>query len=119
VNDFRGFYTSRCFGTYPAEGVEMLMEGIAPAIIENVGRQCGMPMGPLEVSDSVGLDTALKIGKTNAELSQQDYKKDPRGLLSWIVEEKAVSAAKGGKGIMSTAMMANRRIWPGLSSASK
>jgi 3-hydroxyacyl-CoA dehydrogenase/enoyl-CoA hydratase/3-hydroxybutyryl-CoA epimerase len=69
VNDFRGFYTSRCFGTYPAEGVEMLMEGIAPAIIENVGRQCGMPMGALEVSDSVGLDTALKIGKTNAELN--------------------------------------------------
>jgi 3-hydroxyacyl-CoA dehydrogenase/enoyl-CoA hydratase/3-hydroxybutyryl-CoA epimerase len=97
VNDFRGFYTSRCFGTYPAEGVEMLMEGIAPAIIENVGRQCGMPMGPLEVSDSVGLDTALKIGKTNAELNQQDYKKDPRaGMLSWLVEDKGRVGRKAG-----------------------
>ncbi|HBH90438.1 MAG TPA: 3-hydroxyacyl-CoA dehydrogenase, partial [Hyphomonadaceae bacterium] len=38
VNDFRGFYTSRCFGTYTQEGMEMLMEGIKPAIIENVGR---------------------------------------------------------------------------------
>jgi 3-hydroxyacyl-CoA dehydrogenase/enoyl-CoA hydratase/3-hydroxybutyryl-CoA epimerase len=117
VNDFRGFYTSRCFGTYPAEGVEMLMEGIAPAIIENVGRQCGMPMGPLEVSDSVGLDTALKIGKTNAELSQQDYKKDPRAnLLSWIVEEKGRVGRKGGKGYYEYGDDGKpTRIWPGLS----
>jgi 3-hydroxyacyl-CoA dehydrogenase / enoyl-CoA hydratase / 3-hydroxybutyryl-CoA epimerase len=117
VNDFRGFYTSRCFGTYPAEGVEMLMEGIAPAIIENVGRQCGMPMGPLEVSDSVGLDTALKIGKTNAELSQQDYKKDPRAnLLSWIVEDKGRIGRKGGKGYYEYGEDGKpTRIWPELS----
>jgi 3-hydroxyacyl-CoA dehydrogenase/enoyl-CoA hydratase/3-hydroxybutyryl-CoA epimerase len=117
VNDFRGFYTSRCFGTYPAEGVEMLMEGIAPAIIENVGRQCGMPMGPLEVSDSVGLDTALKIGKTNAELNQQDYKKDPRAaLLSWIVEEKGRVGRKGGKGYYEYGDDGKpTRIWPGIS----
>ncbi len=116
VNDFRGFYTSRCFGTYPAEGVEMLMEGIAPAIIENVGRQCGMPMGPLEVSDSVGLDTALKIGKTNAELSQQDYKKDPRAnLLSWIVEEKGRVGRKGAKGYYEYGEDGKpTRIWPGI-----
>jgi 3-hydroxyacyl-CoA dehydrogenase/enoyl-CoA hydratase/3-hydroxybutyryl-CoA epimerase len=117
VNDFRGFYTSRCFGTYPAEGVEMLLEGIAPAIIENVGRQCGMPMGPLEVSDSVGLDTALKIGKTNADLSQQDYEKDPRAnLLSWIVEDKGRVGRKGGKGYYEYGDDGKpTRIWPGLS----
>jgi 3-hydroxyacyl-CoA dehydrogenase/enoyl-CoA hydratase/3-hydroxybutyryl-CoA epimerase len=45
VNDSRGFYTSRCFGTYTQEGMAMLAEGIKPAIIENVGRQSGMPMG--------------------------------------------------------------------------
>lgn len=117
VNDFRGFYTSRCFGTYPAEGVEMLMEGIAPAIIENVGRQCGMPMGALEVSDSVGLDTALKIGKTNAELNQQDYKKDPRAaMLSWLVEDKGRVGRKGGKGYYEYGDDGKpTRIWPGLS----
>ncbi len=116
VNDHRGFYTSRCFGTYTTEGIEMLMEGIAPAIIENVGRQCGMPMGPLEVSDSVGLDTALKIGKTNAELAQQDYKKDPRGaLLSWIVEEKGRFGRKAGKGFYEYGEDGKpARIWPEL-----
>ncbi len=48
VNDSRGFYTSRCFGTYTREGMAMLAEGIHPAMIENVGRMAGMPMGSLK-----------------------------------------------------------------------
>jgi 3-hydroxyacyl-CoA dehydrogenase/enoyl-CoA hydratase/3-hydroxybutyryl-CoA epimerase len=117
VNDHRGFYTSRCFGTYTTEGIEMLMEGIAPAIIENVGRQCGMPMGPLEVSDSVGLDTALKIGRQMAEAMGQDHAKDPRGaLLAWIVEEKGRVGRKGGKGFYEYGEDGKpTRIWPELS----
>ncbi|MBX3510583.1 MAG: enoyl-CoA hydratase/isomerase family protein [Hyphomonadaceae bacterium] len=117
VNDFRGFYTSRCFGTYTTEGIEMLSEGIAPAIIENVGRQAGMPMGALEVSDSVGLDTALKIGRQMAEAMQQDHAKDPRGaLLAWIVEEKGRVGRKGGKGFYEYGDDGKpTRIWPGLS----
>ncbi|MGQ0531528.1 MAG: 3-hydroxyacyl-CoA dehydrogenase NAD-binding domain-containing protein [Caulobacteraceae bacterium] len=117
VNDFRGFYTSRCFGTYTTEGIEMLMEGVAPAIIENVGRQCGMPMGPLEVSDSVGLDTALKIGKATAEATGVDYKKDPRSnLLSWIVEDKGRAGRKAAKGFYEYGEDGKpTRIWPELS----
>ena len=117
VNDFRGFYTSRCFGTYTTEGIEMLGEGIAPAIIENVGRQAGMPMGALEVSDSVGLDTALKIGRQMAEAAQQDHTKDPRGaLLAWIVEDKGRVGRKGGKGFYEYGEDGKpARIWPGLS----
>lgn len=117
VNDFRGFYTSRCFGTYTTEGIEMLSEGIAPAIIENVGRQCGMPMGALEVSDSVGLDTALKIGRQMAEAMQQDHKKDPRGaLLAWLVEEKGRVGRKGGKGFYEYGEDGKpTRIWSELS----
>jgi 3-hydroxyacyl-CoA dehydrogenase/enoyl-CoA hydratase/3-hydroxybutyryl-CoA epimerase len=118
VNDHRGFYTSRCFGTYTTEGIEMLSEGIAPVIIENVGRQCGMPMGALEVSDSVGLDTALKVGKAMAEAMQQDYKKDPRGaLMSWIVEEKGRAGRKAGKGFYEYGEDGKpTRIWPEISS---
>ena len=43
VNDFRGFYTSRVFGTYPAEGMTMLAEGIAPAIIESCPTRLFLP----------------------------------------------------------------------------
>src|SRR5262245_21753525 len=45
VNDFRGFYTSRCFSTYTREGLYMLAERITPPLIENIGRMSGMPMG--------------------------------------------------------------------------
>jgi 3-hydroxyacyl-CoA dehydrogenase/enoyl-CoA hydratase/3-hydroxybutyryl-CoA epimerase len=117
VSDFRGFYTSRCFGTYTTEGIEMLSEGIAPAVIENVGRQAGMPMGALEVSDSVGLDTALKIGRQMAEAMQQDHSKDPRGaLLAWLVEDKGRVGRKGGKGFYEYGEDGKpTRIWPDLS----
>ncbi len=116
VNDFRGFYTSRCFGTYTQEGMEMLAEGIAPAIIENVGRQAGMPMGPLEVSDSVGLDTALKIGKQMARANGTEYTNDPKGaLLDWVVEAQGRAGRKAGKGFYDYGSDGKpTRLWQGL-----
>jgi 3-hydroxyacyl-CoA dehydrogenase/enoyl-CoA hydratase/3-hydroxybutyryl-CoA epimerase len=41
VNDARGFFTSRFFGSYVNEGIAMVGEGVAPALIENVGRHAG------------------------------------------------------------------------------
>ena len=116
VNDFRGFYTSRCFGTYTQEGMEMLMEGIKPAIIENVGRQCGMPMGPLEVSDSVGLDTALKIGRQYAKAAGVDANEQPSSqFLAWLVEDKGRVGRKAGKGYYEYGDNGKpTRLWPDL-----
>lgn len=61
VNDSRGFYTSRCFGTYTSEGMELLKEGVNPVLIENAGKLVGMPVGPLAVADEVALDLVYKI----------------------------------------------------------
>ena len=47
VNDSRGFFTSRTFGTYCSEGGFLLEEGVPPAMIENVAKTKGMPVGPL------------------------------------------------------------------------
>ena len=118
VNDSRGFYTSRCFGTYTQEGLAMLAEGIKPAIIENVGRQSGMPMGPLEVSDSVGLDTALKVGRQMAQASGIDYSGNELGqLMAWIVEDKGRLGRKAGKGFYDYNDAGKpERIWPDLNS---
>ncbi|MEM8840083.1 MAG: 3-hydroxyacyl-CoA dehydrogenase NAD-binding domain-containing protein, partial [Pseudomonadota bacterium] len=118
VNDSRGFYTSRCFGTYTQEGMAMLAEGIKPAIIENVGRQSGMPMGPLEVSDSVGLDTALKVGRQMAEAAGMDYASNELGqLMAWIVEDKGRVGRKAGKGFYDYNEKGKpARLWPDLSS---
>ncbi len=72
VNDSRGFYTSRCFGTYIQEGLALLSEGVGPALIENVGKHMGMPVGPLAVNDEVGLDLSYKVGQqTKADLGDK------------------------------------------------
>lgn len=116
VNDFRGFYTSRCFGTYTQEGMQMLAEGIKPAIIENVGRQSGMPMGPLEVSDSVGLDTALKIGRQMAQAAGVDYTGNEIGqMMAWLVEDEGRVGRKAGKGFYDyDEKNKPKRLWPDL-----
>lgn len=115
VQDSRGFYTSRCFATYTTEGLHMLSEGIAPAIIENVGRQAGMPMGPLEVSDSVGLDTMVKVGTQLADVEQRSYAEDPLGkIVSWVEGQGRVGR-KAGKGFYDYDEKGKpARIWPEL-----
>ncbi|MGA0800403.1 MAG: 3-hydroxyacyl-CoA dehydrogenase NAD-binding domain-containing protein, partial [Steroidobacteraceae bacterium] len=69
VNDSRGFFTSRFFGSYVNEGIAMVGEGVSPALIENVARMLGMPVGPLAVQDEVGLDLAVSVTQqTRADL---------------------------------------------------
>ena len=55
VNDSRGFFTSRVFGTFVMEGAAMLGEGIPAAVIENAAMAAGMPVGPLAVLDETSL----------------------------------------------------------------
>ena len=115
VNDSRGFYTSRCFGTYTREGLAMLAEGTYPALIENVGRMAGMPMGPLEVMDSVGLDTALRITReTRKELNIE--RADPgEEILAWLVDKSHRSGRKTSGGFYDYDAKGKRlRLWPDL-----
>ncbi len=58
VNDSRGFYTRRVFGSFVTEGLALLGEGVPPAMIENIAVQAGMPVGPLAVLDEVSLKLA-------------------------------------------------------------
>ena len=116
VNDSRGFYTSRCFATYTREGLAMMGERISPALIENVGRMSGMPMGPLEVTDSVGIDTGLKISRaTRLEVLKSDKPDIKEEILAWIVENAGRTGVKAGKGFYDYDAKGKRtRIWPGL-----
>ncbi|HUB84251.1 MAG TPA: 3-hydroxyacyl-CoA dehydrogenase family protein, partial [Rhizomicrobium sp.] len=98
VNDSRGFYTSRCFGTYTREGMAMLADGIHPAMIENVGRMSGMPMGSLEVVDSVGIDTALKVTQQTRKDMGINAPDPSLDFLSWVVEKYGRLGRKNGKG---------------------
>ena len=114
VNDGRGFYTSRCFGTYVAEGMAMLEEGYAPALIDNIGRMTGMPRGPLEMHDDVALDLSVKIAKQTAEDLGEKYQPLPGShIVQKMVEELGRYGRKNGKGFYDYDQKP-KVIWPGL-----
>ena len=116
VNDSRGFYTSRCFGTYVAEGQEMLAEGIAPAIVDNVGRMTGMPRGPLELADDVALDLAYKVREQTKKDLGSAYVAGPSdALIEALVVKEGRLGRKNGKGFYDyPANKGPKTLWPGL-----
>ena len=61
VNDSRGFFTSRVFGTLVMEGAAMVAEGIDPVTIERAATQAGFPAPPLAMLDEVTLTLPQKI----------------------------------------------------------
>jgi len=114
VQDGRGFYTSRCFGTYVAEGMAMLEEGISPVLIDNIGRATGMPRGPLEMHDDVALDLSVKIAKQTAEDLGGAYQPLPGSeIVRKMVEDLGRYGRKNGKGFYDYDQKP-KVIWPGL-----
>ncbi|QNE17144.1 3-hydroxyacyl-CoA dehydrogenase [Kribbella qitaiheensis] len=61
VNDSRGFFTSRVFGTLVMEGAAMVAEGVNPVTIERAATQMGFPAPPLAMLDEVTLTLPMKI----------------------------------------------------------
>jgi len=116
VNDSRGFYTSRCFGTYVTEGYAMVKEGVNPALIENAGKQGGMPVGPLAVGDEVALDLSLKVGRaTKAALGDKYVESPADSFVEMMVEDLGRFGRKNGKGnYVYPEDGTPKYLWPGL-----
>lgn len=115
VNDSRGFYTSRVFSTFAQEGVKMLSEGIAPALIENVAKQAGMPVGPLAVSDEVSIELLYKIEKqTRADLGEAYVAGPAWPVAQHFVEELGRLGRKSGAGFYDYPENGPKRLWSGL-----
>jgi len=115
VNDSRGFYANRCVLNYIQEGHLMLVEGVPPAMIENVARMAGMPVGPLSLNDEVAIDLAWKIVKaTEADLGPQAINPAQKRLLEEMVEKRGRYGRKNGKGFYDYPQSGPKRLWPGL-----
>ena len=118
VNDSRGFFTSRVFGTYTGEGMEMLAEGINPALIENAGKMTGMPMAPLALMDAVALDLAYKVGvqtKKDYEAEGKEFPiSEPQKVLEEFVEKQGRLGKKNNKGFYEYPENGKKFLWPEL-----
>jgi 3-hydroxyacyl-CoA dehydrogenase / enoyl-CoA hydratase / 3-hydroxybutyryl-CoA epimerase len=67
VNDAPGFVVNRILMPYLREALHLLEEGYAIADIDAAMRRFGMPMGPFEVVDEVGLDVATRVAGVLAQ----------------------------------------------------
>jgi 3-hydroxyacyl-CoA dehydrogenase/enoyl-CoA hydratase/3-hydroxybutyryl-CoA epimerase len=115
VNDSRGFYTSRVFGTFTGEGASMLAEGVKPALIENAAKMAGLPVGPLAVTDEVTLELANKIGKETTAALGLDYPADAAStVIHKMVEILDRKGKRFGKGFYDYPADAKKHLWAGL-----
>ncbi len=115
VNDARGFFANRCVLGYIAEGYEMLLEGVPPAMIEAAGKQAGMPVGPLSLNDEIALDLGLKIMKaTEVQLGPKSIDQRQKALLIEMVEKRGRIGRKARKGFYDYPEAGPKRLWPDL-----
>jgi len=115
VNDSRGFFANRCVLAYILEGHLMVTEGLPASMIEQAGRQAGMPVGPLSLNDEVGVDLGLKILKaTKAQLGDAAVLPQQEELLTRLVEKEGRLGRKNRKGFYDYPEAGQKRLWPGL-----
>ncbi|WP_343081755.1 3-hydroxyacyl-CoA dehydrogenase NAD-binding domain-containing protein [Ostreiculturibacter nitratireducens] len=116
VNDARFFYANRCIIPYINEGIRMVREGVAPALIENAAKLVGMPLGPLQLVDETSIDLGVKIAKATRAAMGDTY---PDGevdeVLFWMADEGRLGR-KANAGFYAYDEAGKRiGLWEGLS----
>lgn len=86
VRDVPGFLINRILLSYMNEAAYLFEEGVAPERIDRLARGFGMPMGPLELADEVGIDVGYKVAK----ILEESYGERMRvpSILEKIKEKK-------------------------------
>ena len=94
VKDAPGFLVNRVLGPYMANAFRMLDEGVKAETIDQAATAFGMPMGPIELADTVGLDICAAAGKALAGADATPHA-DGRGTPS--VPRRVDELLKAGK----------------------
>ncbi len=120
VNDSRGFFTSRVFGTFTNEGIAMLGEGVSAAMIDNQARQAGMPVGPLAISDEVSLSLMTHIRNQTARDLEAEGKALPThpafAVIDLMVNEYKRPGKAAGAGFYDYPANGRKHLWAELKS---
>ncbi len=104
-----GFVVNRILAPYMGEAMALAEEGVALPVIDKAAVAFGMPMGPVELVDSVGLDVALHVSKVlGASMDSAGIlrlsamvdagnlgRKSGKGFYEWV-DGKAVKPASDG-----------------------
>jgi len=119
VKDSPGFLVNRVLGPYIDQALRMVDEGISPETLDAAATAFGMPMGPIELADTVGLDICMAVGK---ELGGEDAvppkklaelvaggnlgKKSGRGFYVWQNGKARKGAARPADSGLSDKLLA-------------
>ncbi|MCC1493253.1 3-hydroxyacyl-CoA dehydrogenase NAD-binding domain-containing protein [Cognatishimia sp. F0-27] len=98
VNDARFFYANRCIIPYINEGIRMVKEGVAPALIENAAKMVGMPLGPLQLVDETSIDLGAKIARATKAAMGDAYPDEAVDEVIFWMEAQGRLGRKAGKG---------------------
>ncbi|HRX78294.1 MAG TPA: 3-hydroxyacyl-CoA dehydrogenase NAD-binding domain-containing protein [Pirellulaceae bacterium] len=93
MNDGPGFLVNRLLFPYMHEAIELLADGAEIKAIERASKAFGMPMGPIELYDLVGIDTAVYAGQTMFEAFPDRVVSSP--LLPAMVAAKQLGKKTG------------------------
>ncbi len=98
VKDAPGFLVNRVLGPYMQNAFRMLDEGVKPETLDAAMEEFGMPMGPIELADTVGLDICLHAGKQLAKKDASGHDAEaPQVLLNKVALGQL--GRKSGQGI--------------------
>ena len=117
VNDSRGFFTSRVFGTLVMEGAAMVAEGVDPVMIERAATQAGFPAPPLAMLDEVTLTLPQKIrdAARAAGDSAGAFDEHPgMAVADRLVNEFGRRGKAAGAGFYDYPPDGPKHLWPGL-----
>jgi 3-hydroxyacyl-CoA dehydrogenase/enoyl-CoA hydratase/3-hydroxybutyryl-CoA epimerase len=86
-----GFVVNRILTPYVNEALFALEDGVPAPVIDRVGKAFGMPMGPIELTDVVGLDVSLHVGRVLADAFQRRVPE----ILVKLAEQKKFGRKSG------------------------
>jgi 3-hydroxyacyl-CoA dehydrogenase/enoyl-CoA hydratase/3-hydroxybutyryl-CoA epimerase len=131
VKDAPGFLVNRVLGPYMQQAFRLVDQGVAPETLDAAMEQFGMPMGPIELADVVGLDICMAVGKELGggsappeRLSQlvnagHFGKKSGRGFYVWEKEGKGEPRPKKGAPGVVTQQLIDQLVSPYVAEARK